>query len=60
MGQVRGQIIFYNCAQLGHLARDCHNPCNTCNYYNSFDHVIEDCPVLLVKVQERRGGNQQI
>jgi hypothetical protein len=23
MGQGRGQIIYYNCMQLGHLARDC-------------------------------------
>jgi hypothetical protein len=42
------------------LARDCQNPCTTCNYCNSFDHVIEDCPVLLEKLQERRGGNQQV
>jgi hypothetical protein len=42
------------------LARDCQNPCTTCNYCNSFDHVIEDCPVLLAKLQERRGGNQQV
>jgi hypothetical protein len=60
MGRGRGQIIFYNCAQPGHLARDCQNPCTTCNYCNSFDHVIEDCPVLLAKLQERRGGNQQV
>jgi hypothetical protein len=60
MGQGRVQIICYNCAQLGHLARDCQNPCTTCNYCNSFDHVIEDCPVLLAKIQERRGGNQQV
>jgi hypothetical protein len=42
------------------LERDFQNPCSTCNYCNSFDHVIEDCPVLLAKLQERRGGNQQV
>jgi hypothetical protein len=42
------------------LARDFQNPCTTCNYYNSFDHVIKDCLVLLAKIQERRGGNQQV
>jgi hypothetical protein len=60
MGQGRGKIIFYNWAQLGHLARDFQNPCTTCNYCISFDHVIEDCPILLAKVQERRGGTQQV
>jgi hypothetical protein len=60
MGRGRGQIIFYNCAQSGHLTRDCHNPCTTCNYCNSFDHVIEYCPVLLSKLQERRRGNKQV
>jgi hypothetical protein len=60
MDQGRGQIIFYNFSQPSHLARDCHNPFTTCNYCNSFDHVIEVCPVLLAKVQERRGGNQQV
>jgi hypothetical protein len=24
------------------------------------DHVIKDCPILLTKLQERRGGNQQV
>jgi hypothetical protein len=42
------------------LVRDFQNPCTTCNYYNSFDHVIEYSPVLLDKIQEIRGGNQQV
>jgi hypothetical protein len=58
MGRGRGQIIYYNCAQLGHLTRDCQNPCTTCSYCSSFEHVIEDCPVLLAKLQERRGPQQ--
>jgi hypothetical protein len=60
MGRGRGQIICYNCTQPGHLERDCQNPCTTCSYCNSFEHVIEDCPVLLAKLQERQGGNQQV
>jgi hypothetical protein len=60
MGRARGQIIFYNCAKPGHLARDYQNPCTTYSYYNSFEHVIEDCLALLSKLQERRGGNKQV
>jgi hypothetical protein len=44
----------HNCAQPGHLTRDFHNPCTNCSYCISFDHVIEDCLVLLAKLQERR------
>jgi hypothetical protein len=57
MGRGRGQIIFYNCTQPGHLAREFQNPCTTCSYCNSFEHVIEDCIALLTKIQERQGGN---
>jgi hypothetical protein len=60
MGRGRGQIICYNYTHLGHLARDFQNPCTTCSYCNSFEHVIEDCLVLLAKLQERQGGNQQV
>jgi hypothetical protein len=52
MDRGRGKIIFYNCMQLGHLERDCQNPFTTCSYCNSFEHVIEECPVLLAKLQE--------
>jgi hypothetical protein len=58
MGQGRGQIICYNFAQPGHLARDCQNPCTTCSYCISFERVIEDCPMLLAKLQERQGPQQ--
>jgi hypothetical protein len=60
MGRGRGHIIFYNYTQPGHLERDCQNPCTTCSYCNSFEYVIEYCPSLLVKLQERKGGNQQV
>jgi hypothetical protein len=48
--EVEVRLFSITAAQPGHLARDCQNPCTTCNYCNSFDHVIEDCPVLLAKV----------
>jgi hypothetical protein len=60
MGRGRGWIICYNCTQPGHLERDYQNPCTTCSYYNSFEHVIEYFPALLAKLRERRGGNQQV
>jgi hypothetical protein len=60
MGRVRGQIICYNYAQPGHLERGCQNPCTTYSYCNSFEHVIEYFLALLAKIQERRGGNQQV
>ena len=60
MGLGRGQIICYNFSQPIHLARDYQNPFTICSYCNSFEHVIEDCHVLLAKLQERRGGNQQV
>jgi hypothetical protein len=44
----------------GHLARDFQNPCITCSYCNSFEHVIEDCPLLLAKLQERRGPQKNL
>lgn len=55
MGRGRGRIICYNYTQLGHLTMECQNPCMNCRYCISFEHVIEDCPVLLAKLQERRG-----
>jgi hypothetical protein len=54
MGQGQGHIIYYNYAHPGHLARDYQNPCTTCSYYNSFEHVIEESLALLAKIQEKR------
>jgi hypothetical protein len=43
---------------MGHLARDCLNPCTTCTYCRALDHATKDCPQLLVKWQERGNQNQ--
>ena len=52
VGRGRGQVVCYNCNQAGHLACDCRNPTTTCRYCRAVDHVIEQCPQLIAKIQE--------
>ena len=49
----------YNCNQVGHLARDCRNSTTTCRYCQVVDHVIELCPQLIAKIQERNSPPTQ-
>ena len=53
IGRGHGHIIFYKCGEPGHFGRDCQNPTMTCKYCKAFDDVIEECIVLMAKMQEK-------
>ena len=56
MGPGRGhrQLICYNCGGLRDYARDCTNLTRTSRLYcTQFDHEVEDCPTLIVRLREK-------
>lgn len=55
VGRGRGQLMYYNYGEVGHFARDCTNPTRKSYIYcRQLDHVVEDCLILIAKVQEKQ------
>ena len=53
LGRGRRQLICYNCGGPRHYAHDCTNPTRaSCLYYTEFDHEMEDCPTLIVRLRD--------
>lgn len=50
-GRGRGQVIYYNRGEAGRFGSNFQNPAHlSCQYCRQFNHVIEDCPVLIAKM----------
>ena len=54
IGRGQGPITCYIYNQQGHISRDCNRPNFTCVFCKSREHVIEDFPTLLQRIQEKR------
>jgi hypothetical protein len=52
-------VVCHNCQQPGHYAREFPLPPATCMYCRASDHDMEECPMLLGKIQEKRNQNNQ-
>ena len=52
-GHGRGPIVCYNYGQQGHYTQDYTNLMTICNYCKAFNHTIEECSVLLEKIQDK-------
>lgn len=56
----RVQLICYNCGEIKHFSREFPNPTrSSCNYCRQLDHVVEDCPILIAKMQEKQPNPTQ-
>lgn len=54
-GRGREEVIFYNCGTLGHYTQEFQNQTwSSSQYCNQFEHTIEECPILIAKMQERK------
>jgi hypothetical protein len=56
-GHGRGPATCHNCQQPRHYAKEFPLPPATCMYFRASDHETEECPTLLVKIQEKRNQN---
>ena len=50
--EVISEVVVVVVCLAGHVSRDCQNPTTTCRYCRAVDHVIEQCPQLIAKIQE--------
>jgi hypothetical protein len=50
-------IVYHNCQQPRHYARECPLPPVTCMYCCAIDHDTEDYPTLLGNIQKKRNNN---